>query len=115
MKKALFALTVLVYAMQSVGARLRTEEIDFVSHGATLYGSIVLPAGGEIHAAVVFVHDRSIPVDLSVERLQALRRSGRQYDYVLFSGLGHNNMDRTFFVATEWIRRSGSHAQALGR
>jgi len=50
-------------------------------------------------------NDRSIPVDLSIARLQALRKSGHRYDYVLFSGLGHNNMDRTFAVATDWIRR----------
>jgi dienelactone hydrolase len=50
-------------------------------------------------------NDRSIPVDLSIERLQALRRSGHRYDYLLFAGLGHNNMDRTFSVATDWIRR----------
>ena len=50
-------------------------------------------------------NDRSIPVDLSIARLQALRKSGHRYDYVLFSGLGHNNMDRTFSVATDWIRR----------
>jgi uncharacterized protein len=50
-------------------------------------------------------NDTSIPVDLSIDRLQRLRRSGHRYDYILFSGLGHNNMDRTFFVATDWIRR----------
>jgi len=51
-------------------------------------------------------NDASVPVDLSIAKLQKLRRSGHPYDYVLFSGLGHNNMDRTFSVATEWIRRS---------
>jgi dienelactone hydrolase len=50
-------------------------------------------------------NDPSIPVDLSISRLQALRKRGHAYEYVLFSGLGHNNMDGTFFVATEWIRR----------
>ena len=50
-------------------------------------------------------NDSSIPVDLSIARLQALRASGHRYDYVLFSGLGHNNMDRTFAVATDWIKR----------
>jgi pimeloyl-ACP methyl ester carboxylesterase len=49
-------------------------------------------------------NDRSIPVDLSVEKLKALRARGQRYDYVLFSGLGHNNMEETFFVATRWIR-----------
>ena len=50
-------------------------------------------------------NDGSIPVDLSVARLQSLRRKGHPYDYVLFSGLGHNNMDGTFAVATRWIDR----------
>ena len=48
-------------------------------------------------------NDSSIPVDLSIARLRALRRTGHRYDYALFSGLGHNNMDRTYSVATEWI------------
>jgi hypothetical protein len=50
-------------------------------------------------------NDGSIPVGLSIERLQALRRSGHRYDYVLFSGLGHNNMDGTFATAVDWIKR----------
>jgi pimeloyl-ACP methyl ester carboxylesterase len=49
-------------------------------------------------------NDASIPVDLSIERLQSLRRSHR-YDYVLFSGLGHNNMGGSFATATDWIKR----------
>ncbi len=48
-------------------------------------------------------NDGSIPADLSIERLQALRRAGHRYDYVLFSGLGHNNMDGTFATAVEWL------------
>jgi hypothetical protein len=51
-------------------------------------------------------NDRSIPVDLSVDRLEALRRKGHRYEYTLFPGLGHNNMDRTFATATDWIRRT---------
>jgi pimeloyl-ACP methyl ester carboxylesterase len=50
-------------------------------------------------------NDSSVPVDLSIRRLQSLRASGLHYDYVLFSGLGHNNMDRTFSVATDWLVR----------
>ncbi len=50
-------------------------------------------------------NDASVPVDLSIERLQRLRKSGHRYDYVLFSGLGHNNMNGTFGVATEWVRK----------
>jgi pimeloyl-ACP methyl ester carboxylesterase len=57
-------------------------------------------------------NDASIPVDLSIEKLRALRRTGHQYEYVVFSGLGHNNMERTFLVATDWIRRS-SQSRAL--
>jgi hypothetical protein len=35
---------------------------------------------------------------------------GHAYDYVLFSGLGHDNMATTFTVATDWIRRKvGRH------
>ena len=55
MKETLFALFALVFSLQSVGETLRTEEVEFVSHGATLSGSIVLPAG-DIYAAVVFIH-----------------------------------------------------------
>lgn len=50
-------------------------------------------------------NDGSIPADLSIARLGALRRAGRDYDYVLLSGLGHDNMDATFAVATDWIKR----------
>ncbi len=50
-------------------------------------------------------NDSSVPVDLSIAKLQQLRARGHRYDHVLFSGLGHDNMDQTFTVATEWIRR----------
>lgn len=60
-------------------------------------------------------NDASIPVDLSIDRLKALRRKGHRYDYVLFSGLGHNNMDRSFFVATDWIRRSSQSRVLKGQ
>jgi pimeloyl-ACP methyl ester carboxylesterase len=50
-------------------------------------------------------NDGSIPVGLSIERLQTLRRAGHRYDYVLFSGLGHNNMDGTFATAVDWLKR----------
>ena len=58
-------------------------------------------------------NDTSIPVDLSIDRLQGLRKAGHRYDYVLFSGLGHNNMDQTFSVATDWIRRASASATAV--
>ena len=50
-------------------------------------------------------NDGSIPVGLSIERLRALRVGGHRYDYVLFSGLGHNDMDGTFATAVDWIKR----------
>jgi pimeloyl-ACP methyl ester carboxylesterase len=50
-------------------------------------------------------NDGSIPVALSIERLQLHRAAGHRYDYVLFSGLGHNNMGETFATAMDWIRR----------
>ncbi len=49
--------------------------------------------------------DGSVPVDLSIQRLNAIRKLGHTYDYVLFSGLGHNNMPETFSTATSWIIR----------
>ena len=55
MKKAFVVLLALACSMQCLGEDLRTEEIGFVSHGVTLSGSIVFPAG-DIHSAVVFVH-----------------------------------------------------------
>jgi pimeloyl-ACP methyl ester carboxylesterase len=51
-------------------------------------------------------NDGSIPVDLSIERLQALKKKGRAFDFVVAPGLGHNNMDGTFTIATEWIRKT---------
>jgi pimeloyl-ACP methyl ester carboxylesterase len=48
-------------------------------------------------------NDASVPVDLSIERLRGLRKGRHRYDYALFSGLGHNNVEGTFFVATKWI------------
>lgn len=49
--------------------------------------------------------DPSIPVDLSIERLQTLRQAGHAYGYGLFSGFGHDNMDRTFALVADWIVR----------
>lgn len=54
--------------------------------------------------------DGSVPVDLSMLRLDRLRSQGLRYEYVLFSDLGHNNMSETFSTATDWIKR-----QSLGR
>jgi pimeloyl-ACP methyl ester carboxylesterase len=51
-------------------------------------------------------NDSSIPVDLSLEKLRALRKAGHRYDYALFSGLGHNNMRHTLVFATAWMKRA---------
>ncbi len=48
--------------------------------------------------------DGSVPVDLSIERLAALMAKGHDYEYALFSNLGHNNMSETFSMVTDWIR-----------
>lgn len=50
-------------------------------------------------------NDGSIPVQLSIERLQKLRQDGHAFNYVLFSGLGHDNIDGTFATAVDWIKR----------
>lgn len=51
-------------------------------------------------------NDGSVPVDLSIQNLEKLTAAGHQYEYVLFSGLGHNNMTETFATVTDWINRS---------
>jgi pimeloyl-ACP methyl ester carboxylesterase len=50
--------------------------------------------------------DGSIPVDLSIERLQALRDTGRPYEHVVFPAEGHDNIDGTFAAAVDWVRRA---------
>jgi pimeloyl-ACP methyl ester carboxylesterase len=50
-------------------------------------------------------NDGSIPVDLSIAQLKELQREGHRYEYRVFPGLGHNNMDGTFATAVEWIRK----------
>jgi len=52
--------------------------------------------------------DGSIPVDLSITRLQALQASGRRYEYLVVPALGHENMSGTFELAIDWIK---SHAK----
>jgi len=53
-------------------------------------------------------NDPSVPVDLSIDRLRALRKSGHDYEVVVFAGLGHNNMDGSFATATDWITRQAA-------
>ncbi|MGQ8364458.1 alpha/beta hydrolase family protein [Glaciecola sp. 1036] len=47
--------------------------------------------------------DGSIPVDLSISKLNKLIESGHKYEYILYSNQGHNNMEATFSSATNWI------------
>jgi len=54
---------------------------------------------------IVGAKDGRIPVDLSIERLQYLIDSGHEYDYVLFSDLGHNNIADTFSTIGDWIKK----------
>jgi pimeloyl-ACP methyl ester carboxylesterase len=49
-------------------------------------------------------HDGSIPVDLSLRRLDQLRVAGQRFDVRVFPGQGHNNMTATFDAAIEWLR-----------
>ena len=58
-------------------------------------------------------NDGSIPVDLSIRRLKKLAGKNHNYNYVLFSNLGHNNMDETFATATNWIRRKALHTKPI--
>lgn len=50
--------------------------------------------------------DGSVPVDLSIERLDLLIDDGKPYEYALMSAVGHNNMSETFSLATDWIKRT---------
>lgn len=47
--------------------------------------------------------DGSIPIDLSVNKLRALKANGHRYDYTQFPEQGHNNMGATFDAAITWI------------
>ena len=49
--------------------------------------------------------DGSIPVDLSMQNLAQLQQAGQAYETVLFSAVGHNNMDETFATAIDWLKR----------
>ena len=50
------AMAVLLLIPRIAGAEPRIDDVTFESHGVTLSGSIVLPDGSPIHAAVVFIH-----------------------------------------------------------
>lgn len=49
--------------------------------------------------------DGSIPVDLSVKRLGALRAAGHRFEHTVFPEQGHNNMTATFDAAVEWLSK----------
>ena len=49
--------------------------------------------------------DGSVPVDLSIQRLNRLSESGLPYEYILFSNSGHNNMPESFTTVTDWVGR----------
>lgn len=54
-------------------------------------------------------NDGSIPVDLSIGRLRELsREKPGQFEWALFSGVGHATIDRTFPAMAEWIRRTAT-------
>lgn len=53
--------------------------------------------------------DGSVPVDLSVERLEILKNAGGKYEYVVYPDLGHNNMQDTFDTAVSWIKAFYKH------
>ncbi len=55
--------------------------------------------------------DGSVPVDLSIKRLQQLINTGFNYEYVSFSKLGHNNMTETFSTAVSWINNQSSESK----
>ncbi|GBL05823.1 S9 family peptidase [Glaciecola sp. KUL10] len=52
--------------------------------------------------------DGSIPVDLSIERLEQIALSNPKYEYVLFSGQGHNNVGASLPLVVDWIKRQAT-------
>jgi pimeloyl-ACP methyl ester carboxylesterase len=56
-------------------------------------------------------NDGSIPVDLSRERLEKLQAEGKsQFEYVVFSGLGHGTITETFPTMASWIKRAAKNS-----
>lgn len=50
-------------------------------------------------------NDGSIPVDLSIENLIKLRIvEQKNFEYILFSGEGHNNIENTLATMLDWIK-----------
>lgn len=56
MKKTLFMALLFLNGIGVCGEGYKIEEVEFISHGVKLSGSIVFPVVKKIHSAVVFVH-----------------------------------------------------------
>lgn len=52
--------------------------------------------------------DGSIPVALSIARLEELQHDEHAFDYVLFSSAGHDTFETSFPVVADWIKRVGA-------
>lgn len=50
-------------------------------------------------------NDGSIPVDVSVLRLDQLNKEGSKYDYIVFTGKGHGLVNETTSTMAGWIKR----------
>jgi pimeloyl-ACP methyl ester carboxylesterase len=58
--------------------------------------------------------DGSIPVDLCIEQLKQLKEEGcNEYQYAIFSNLGHGLINETFFAMTSWVRRTFSGGRLM--
>lgn len=57
-------------------------------------------------------NDGSIPVDLSIENLNKLRiYEQKNFEYILFSGEGHNNIENTLATMVDWIKSRAINSQ----
>lgn len=56
MRQTVFVVLLLLHSIRVCSEGHRTEDIEFISHGDKLSGSIIFPVNEEIHSAVVFVH-----------------------------------------------------------
>jgi uncharacterized protein len=126
MKAILFALLPLVFSLQAAGEDLRTEEVDFISHGAKLSGSIVLPAG-EIHAGVVFIHGSGkqtrnlhLAERFAQEGIAALvydkrgvGKSGGEYEFN--QNVGEKNLSLLADDAASALRSLAAHPSIKGK
>jgi pimeloyl-ACP methyl ester carboxylesterase len=75
MKKNVLGAFLLLYSFQVYGQGYKTEEIEFISHGDKLSGSIVFPVDKKVHSAVVFVHG-SGPQTRNIEWARRFARDG---------------------------------------